>query len=289
MIVCVPDVAIPALFSPNLMRTLINQSKKEDRFLHSAALSALNSIQAKIQMEPASASTIFAALTSKNGSIDFDKITKTKTLEQILLHTDDNALKKIVHHLSLVILRPETEEQAVADNRRQTIADLLLNTIKQYNRYEYFSDDIAKQDGWLRKTLEILVEYAYFVPNPSAKTSKVPLPPLSERSRQLFQERLSSCLTKLLSLDVCSRSTFALMVIDMIQSKNASSKSLDLAFKADKSIMKTIEKAYQTVQATSSKVCSLSIYHRLLANSCALRGRSLGIKQLLKDSFFCTH
>jgi DNA polymerase phi len=45
MIVHVPEAALPALFSPNLMRTLINQSKKEDRFLHSAALAALQSVQ----------------------------------------------------------------------------------------------------------------------------------------------------------------------------------------------------------------------------------------------------
>ena len=236
------------------MRTLINQSKKEDRFLHSAALAALNSIQVKVQQEPTSALPIFISLTSKNGSIDFERITKTKTLEQILASADDDVLKKIVRHLNSMILRPESEDQTVADSRRQIIADLLLNTVKHYKHYEELSDDVAEQDGWLRKTLEILVEYAYFVPSKNAKTSKVPLPPLGERSRQIFQERLSSCLTKLLGVDVSSRSTFALLVVDMIRSKNASSKSVDLAFKADKSVIKTLDKASQTLDAISAKV-----------------------------------
>jgi DNA polymerase phi len=253
MIIQVPETALPALFSPNLMRTLINQSKKEDRFLHSAALTALQSVQAKIQQDPKSALPVFIALTSKNGSIDFDKVTRTKTLENILLSADDDALKKMVRHLNSLILRPETDEQVVADSRRQVIADLLLNTIKHYKRYEDISDD-PEQDGWLRKTLEIFVEYAYFVPSPSAKTSKVPLPALSTRSQQTFQERLSSCLTKLLSVDVGSRSTFALMIVGMIRSKNASSKSLDLAFKADESVTATLEKATQTLDAISAKV-----------------------------------
>ena len=126
----VPDSALPALFSPNLMRTLINQSKKEDRYLHTAALAALSSIQAKVTQDLASALPIFVALTTKNGTIDFDKITKTKTLEEILLSANDEALKDIIRHLNALILRPETEEQSVADNRRQTIADLLLNTFK---------------------------------------------------------------------------------------------------------------------------------------------------------------
>jgi DNA polymerase phi len=81
----VPETTLPTLFSPNLMRTLINQSKKEDRYLHTAALAALNSIQVKVKQNSASALSIFVALTTKNGSIDFDKITKTKTLEQLLL------------------------------------------------------------------------------------------------------------------------------------------------------------------------------------------------------------
>lgn len=250
----VPSVALSALFSPNLMRTLINQSKKEDRFLHSAALSALNSVQAKAQQDPSSALPIFASLTSGNGSIDFDKITKTKTLEHILLSADDDGLKKIVRHLNSLILRPESEDQTVADNRRHIIADLLLNTVKHYKRYEDLPNDVAEQDGWLRKILEIFIEYAYFVPSQSAKTSKVPLPPLGERSRGVFQERLSSCLTKLLAVDVGSRSTFALAIISMIRSKSVSSKSLDLAFKADKPVTKTLDKAYQTLDAISAKV-----------------------------------
>jgi DNA polymerase phi len=233
---------------------LINQSKKDDRFLHSAALVALGSIQARVQQEPKSALPIFVALTSKNGSIDFDKITKTKTLEQILSTAEDDVLKKIVRHLNSLILRPETEEQTVADSRRQNIADLLLNTIKHYKRYEEVSDDLAEKDGWLYKTLEMFVEYAYFVPSQSAKTSKVPLPALSDRSRQMFQERLSSCLTKLLSIEVGSRSTFALAIVSMIRSKATTSKSLDLALKADKAVTKTLEKASQTLDAISAKV-----------------------------------
>jgi DNA polymerase phi len=169
---------------------------------------------------------------------------------------EDDVLKKIVHHLNSLILRPETEEQPVADSRRQNIADLLLNTIKHYKRYKGISEDLSEKKGWLYKTLEIFVEYAYFVPSQDAKTSKVPLPALSDRSRQVFQERLSSCLTKLLSVEVGSRATFALAIVGMIRSKSMSSKSLDLAFKADSAVTKTLEKASQTLDAISTKVCA---------------------------------
>ncbi|KAF2031109.1 hypothetical protein EK21DRAFT_64168 [Setomelanomma holmii] len=249
----VPDQSVFTLLSPNLMRTLINQSKKDDRFLHSAALAALTSIQARVQREPTSALPIFVALTSKNGSIEFDKITRTKTLEHILLSANNDTLKKIVRHLNTLILRPETEDEVVAHNRRQVIADLVLNLIKHFKRYDELANEAVEQDSWLGKSLEILVEHAYFVPSEGAKTSKVPLPPLSEKSRQTFQERLSSCLTKLLAVDVGSRSTFALMVVGMIRSKSTSSKSLTLAFKADRSVSETLEKASQTLDAISAK------------------------------------
>jgi DNA polymerase phi len=254
MITRVPAWAIPALFSPNLMRTLINQSKKEDRFLHIAALAALKAVQARVEQESSSALPIVTALTAKNGSVDFDKATKTKTLDQILPLADDDTLKKIVRHIKSLVLRPESEEQAVADSRRQTIADLLLNTVKHYKRYEDLEEDVFEKDNWLRNILELLVECAYFVPTKSAKTSKVPLPPISEGSRGMFQERLSSCLTRLLGVDVGSRSSFALMVVGIIRSKSASSKTLESVFKAEPSVMKTVEEAFETVDAMSAKV-----------------------------------
>lgn len=257
MIVRVPDAVLPALFSPNLMRTLINQSKQEDRYLHSAAVAALKSIQTKAQQENASALPILIELTTTNGCIDFDRVTKTKTLERILLSADDNTLKRLVRHLNSLILRPGSDEQATADNRRQVIADLLLNTVKNYNRYDDLPADAVDQDGWLKKTLEVLIEYAYFIPNQSAKTSKVPLPPVSERNRQMFQERLSSCLTRLLDVGNGSRSTFPFTIVSMIQTKSSSSKSLDLAFRADESIMETVDTASQTLDAISAKVNSV--------------------------------
>ncbi|KAF1942493.1 hypothetical protein EJ02DRAFT_433922 [Clathrospora elynae] len=253
MVTRVPKWAVSALFSPNLIRTLINQSKKDDRFLHSAALAALSAVQFRVEQVDGSALPIFVALTSKFGSIEFDRITKTKTLEQILLSADDESLRKIVRHLNSLVLRPESEDQAVADSRRQVIADLLLHTVKHYKRYDGLDEDVFEKDNWLRRILELLVEYAYFVPSKSVKTSKVPLPPVSERGRTMFQERLSSCLTKLLDVKVGSRSAFAFMIVGMIKSKATSSKTLDLAFKADASILETLKEATQTLDAISAK------------------------------------
>jgi hypothetical protein len=244
------------------MRSLINQSKKDDRFLHSAALTALGALQERVQQQPASALPIFTALTGKTGTIDLDRLTKTKTLANIMLATDDQTLRKIVKYLQTIILRPDTQDQAIADSRRQTIADMLLGLVKAYKGYEK-SDFIMDEehDNWLRKTLEIFVENAYFVPTASAKTSKVPLPPLSDATRKVFQGRLSSCLSRLLRVRMESKISFASLVVGMIRSISNHSKSLQLLFKADEPILKTVDKAFKTLDKITAKV-------RVIASDC---------------------
>ncbi|KAF2635788.1 hypothetical protein P280DRAFT_522720 [Massarina eburnea CBS 473.64] len=243
----VPDWAISALFSPNLMRTLLNQTKKESRLLHAAALSAWKALPSRAQQSPSSAYSLVVGLTSKNSTADFDNFTKAKALEQILLEADDSGLRKIVRHLHSLIIRPETSEQSVADHRRQTIVDLLLGVIRQYKRYEAMSIDVLEKDNWLQNIIELMVEHAYFVPNQSAKTRKVPLPPISETGRKMFQERLSSALTRLLSVKTGTDMSFGLIVIQMIQAKATTSKSLKLLFEADDSVAETIDKASKTL------------------------------------------
>jgi DNA polymerase phi len=260
LIVDISKRAIPALFSPNLMRTLINQSRKEDRFLHAAALAALKSIQTRVTQKPSSAPSIFVSLTTKNGTVDLDRLTRTKTLEQILQVADDDALKKIVRHLSSMILRPECQDQTTADSRRQAIADMLLSTVRSYTRYDQLSATAGGDDNWLQKTLELMVENAYFVPSQSAKTSKVPLPPISDSSRKTFQERLSSCLTRLLGVKTELRTFYALLAVEMIRSKATSSKTLELVFKADETVMITVDKACKTLDGIVAKVCLNSSY-----------------------------
>jgi DNA polymerase phi len=268
------------------MRTIINQSKKDDRFLHTAALAALRSVQSRVEQDSNSAAPIVVALTTKHGSVDFDKLTKTKTLEQVLLAADDSALKKIVRHLKSVILRPDTEEQSIADSRRQTIADLLISTVKQFKRYDELSEDALESENWLRGILELLVEYAYFTPSADVKTSKVPLPPISEGGRTMFQERLSSCLTKLLGVEVGSKSIFASMIMSIVQSKKASTKTLVSVFKAEPTVMETVEKAFETLDKISKKVSYLkSILCLLLTQD---RDRLPATRWLLKASYFST-
>jgi DNA polymerase phi len=281
----IPDWAVPALFSPNLMRTLLNQTKKKDRFLHAAALNAWKAIPLRAQASPKSALGLVVGITSKNGTADFDSFAKSKTLEQVLLLADDESLRKIVRHFNSLIIRPETTEDSIAHHRRQTLADLLLNLVGQYERYDQLLSESFDKDSWLRSALDLLVEYAYFVPSPSAKTRKVPLPLVSESSRKMFQERLSSCLTRLLNIGSNSQTSFGLAVVEMIRVKTKSSKTLEPLLKADPAVMETVERAFQTLEVLSKKVCSIvSVRCRVLANADSL---GLKFKPDVGHTWFC--
>ncbi|KAJ4303541.1 ubiquitin C-terminal hydrolase Ubp14 [Kalmusia sp. IMI 367209] len=245
MISHIPEWAFPALFSPNLMRTLLNQTTKEDRFLHLAALNVWKAISSRARQSPESSLALIVELTSKHGTADFKHSAKAEALEQISLAADDDSLRKIVRHLHSLLLRPESTEQNVADHRRQTVADLLLNIVKHYKRYDDLIPDFSEKDNWLRNVLDLFVEYAYFKPSSNAKSRKVPSPPISVSGREMFQERLSSCLTWLLRVAANSQTSFGVVVVDMIRSK-AANRSFDLIFEADESVEETIEKAYNT-------------------------------------------
>jgi len=83
--------SIKALFSKNLMRCLINQSAKEDRYLHRAATKSLKIVEGIVEMEPTALLPILEELLGKNGAYDFDQQTHLSTVEKILQHvTSDN-------------------------------------------------------------------------------------------------------------------------------------------------------------------------------------------------------
>ncbi|KAJ4346609.1 DNA-directed DNA polymerase [Didymosphaeria variabile] len=247
LVIQIPDWALSALFSPNFMRTLRNQTSKDD--------SKLPNLHCPLVVE----------LTSKNGTADFEHSSKAETLEKIALAADDHGLRKIVRHLHSQLIRPETTEQNVADHRRQTIADLLLNIVKHYTRYDELVAEFTEKDNWLRNTLDLLVEHAYFTPSQSAKARKVPSPAISDSSRAIFQERLSSCLTRLRPVAAGTQTSFGVIVVDMVRSK-ASSQSFEPIFKADESVQETLEKAYETfdiVKTTGSTDGKASVFQGL--------------------------
>ncbi|KAK7908427.1 hypothetical protein PG985_015730 [Apiospora marii] len=181
--------SIKALFSKNLMRCLINQSAKEDRYLHRAATKSLKIIEGIVESEPASLLPILEELLGKNGAYDFDQQTHQSTVEKILQHVTSDNVEDVLEFLKAPVV--VVKEQDEVDKCRQVYAGYVFFMCVRKQSSEDESGDLQRdQDVVLKTTLEELVKNSY---SSSANFS----PELSDKTRQIFRSRLSSALAKL--------------------------------------------------------------------------------------------
>jgi DNA polymerase phi len=92
---------VSALFSKNMMVSLMNQAAREDRYLHRAALKALKGIEAVVEKAPALLPVVLKELLGKHGAYNFDQRTNTKTVEKVLQHATPSTVKSILKILQL--------------------------------------------------------------------------------------------------------------------------------------------------------------------------------------------
>ena len=250
MLSSAPTWALPAIFSPNLMRCLINQRNDAERYLHNAAKAPLDEIRARVKKSPDAAAPILEGLITKHGSLNFDQITKTKTVEGALGQANDAAFEKLLPLFKRLIYRPEEEEEKVVESRRRTVADMLVSAVRSRNK----ENPVGDSESWLQQLLVLLTELAYFTPTASTSPDDLPLPPISEGSRSVFQGRLSSCLAHLLTTKLDGEMNYPYAVVSAIRSKDKSSKSLSLVFKADKAVSKAVKQAHKQLEEIATKV-----------------------------------
>lgn len=108
------EAIVPHLFTPNLMRCFINHLASADRYLHRIARSVAAEIQTLVKKTPALGMALLTQLTGEHGSRQFDRLTKTKTVESILAAMDTEGITKYIHHL-LVQANPSSEECVLPD------------------------------------------------------------------------------------------------------------------------------------------------------------------------------
>ncbi|KAI9767468.1 MAG: DNA-directed DNA polymerase [Geoglossum simile] len=183
-----PEQLIPDLFSKNFMRCLINQLSNSERFLHRAAQKSLRAIHSRVEADPEIAYHAITGLLSGNGTPNFDHITKTRTVEKILIQANNTALVRITQHYDNCIQHPSTDDLKAAESRRQLLADQLIAVLR--------NGKSRKSDEWTMSLLSMFVRLGYFT---TENAESGPSPPLSEASRNIFRTRLSSCLAHLIS------------------------------------------------------------------------------------------
>ncbi|KAI1169600.1 DNA polymerase phi-domain-containing protein [Nemania sp. FL0916] len=175
------------LFTRNLMKCLINQAAKEDRYLHRAALKTLQSIEKAVEAQPELLVPILKELIGRSGAYDFDQRTSSKTIESLLQWSTPANSKKVLKLLREPILNLESTPDD-AEKLRQAYADYILKMTVQAKIPDTDSHDAGSKNA-LELGIKELASCAYSVQEEF-------VPPLSEKTREIFRNRLSSTFAK---------------------------------------------------------------------------------------------
>lgn len=200
------------------MRCLINQLASKERYLHLAAEKTVKSIMSRADLEPSVASIALRGLLANTSdqNLSFDILTKTKTVERLMVLGDDSSLRHFVPELCDKLVRPGVNDEKDATARRQITIDQLTILLK--SRQSSVKQDPHSSDslGLTCHILEVLATYSYFSMEKShPNLADCPVPPMSERTQQTLRSRLSTCLSFLLTRN-SEPAFFASHVVDVI-------------------------------------------------------------------------
>ncbi|KAE9400753.1 hypothetical protein BT96DRAFT_857021 [Gymnopus androsaceus JB14] len=187
---------MPMLFTKNFMRTWINHLSKTDRYLHKAAKQTVAEIQTFVQRNPKLGFALILQLTGVHGSQQFDKLTKTKTVESILSAMDVNDIKQYIDYLLKQANDSEVEVEVI-NARRRWIIDQLSALIR--------NGSISKTGDWVESVLDWFIVNGLFVVKKKSEKSQyiglhqIPKPQFSDELRQNCKDKLLGCVADLTS------------------------------------------------------------------------------------------
>ncbi|CAA7265434.1 unnamed protein product [Cyclocybe aegerita] len=193
----VNEASMPTLFTKNFMRSWINHLSKKDRYLHKVALQTATEVEEFVKDKPQLGFALILQLTGPSGSQQFDRITKTKTVESILGSLDANGIQCYIDYLLSQVddVNSDAEHVSAINARRTWIIDQLGALIRNHK--------IPKEDRWIKSILDWLTVHGLFViKKKSSKSTIIPLrsipsPVFSDEHRRNCRNWLLLCLGEL--------------------------------------------------------------------------------------------
>lgn len=199
-----------------------------------------------------------------NGEVNFDQITKTKTVEKIVTMVTDTSLDDLLQLLRRLAISPGIQDEKAAASRRRVIGDLLLSTVRSRSTVTSSKFIPSESERGIQQILSLLVELAYFAPNKQSNHAGVIGGlPISSASHDMFKAKISSCLTDLISKSN-DPSTFAYQVVCTIKSLHEQSTSFTPLLVMDDAIAEVVAKAWKLLGIIHLKLLSSSPLNRPL-------------------------
>ncbi|CAE6491505.1 unnamed protein product [Rhizoctonia solani] len=195
-----PPAEYQYLFTANFMRTWINHLSSPDRHLHKAAKKAASEIVKAVERNPSVGFSLVTHLQGTHGNQQFDRITRTKTIETILASTDIEGVRKYTN--SLISQLGGSAESDVDPSEQDSKRRYVFEQLAALMRH----GSIPKDDEWVNSILELFILHGFFTVTKKNKNSEIGLlhhvtkPPLSDTLR-------SACRSKLFTIlgDLCSQ------------------------------------------------------------------------------------
>ncbi|KAL4955548.1 DNA polymerase phi-domain-containing protein [Aspergillus filifer] len=235
-----PDVASQT-FTKNLVRCLTNQLAVEDRYLHRMAVKASKAIQARVSREPEFAAPAVKGLMGSAGVVNFDQMTKTKTVEKIVSEANIDALDTILPLFEMLIAFSGTTDGKAAAANRQVLAGLLLSMVRAH-----VADDGS--GAVLERILFVFARFAYFT---SEDGKARPQPAFSEQSQELFRSRINSSLNSIIAGQKHA-ATLPYAVVRKIRDAAKSEEYGKFIIKMDDTLKESVKAAFKALKKLSS-------------------------------------
>lgn len=236
------------IFTRNLVRSFMNQLAVQDRYLHKMAAKATKSIEARVAKDTEFAAAAVNGLMGPAGSVNFDQLTKTKTVEKIVVEANADALKQILPLFEKLIAHPGPNDSKAAASARQSLASLLLAIVRA--RASAQNPDETTEAA-LQQALFIFVRFAYFSGPEDKETA--PQPALTEQTQELFRNRINSCLNSIIANQKYAAS-LPYAVTRKIRDAAKSEEYGKFVVKMDERIHESVSRAFKSLKKLSSMV-----------------------------------
>jgi DNA polymerase phi len=247
---------IRQLFTPNLMRCILNQRASTQSYLFDAAKVPLNQLIAQSKLDLYATSSIVEGLLEV--AVNFDQVTKTKTIETLLSNTNAVALSDVVLVLRSFMFRPsvKSDDPSQVDVQRRQVADMLLSMIrskKEPGELCIKNEDmrVGVPPRWIRDALHTLLEIGFCKPQKPPKGEQPSVTAVSDASRTVCRQRFSSCIGHLMNLPLADAASVVYELVKVLRSakhayyhKSASSEAKDIVKRTDKALHDASERQW---------------------------------------------
>jgi DNA polymerase phi len=228
------------------------------------AVKAAKTIQARVSKEPEFAAAAINGLMGSAGAVNFDQVTKTKTVEKIVVEADLDSLKQIVPLFEKLITRPGTDDSKAAASSRQFLAGLLLSIV----RAQASASDEAEEGAQavLEHILFTFVRFAYFMEKDGESRGQASAEPaLTQQTQELFRNRINSCLNSLIANQKYA-TDLPYAVVRKIRDAAKSEEYGPFIIAMDDTLQDSVKSAFKSLKKLSSTVSGPEIYPFLQLN-----------------------